>query len=67
MKIPNQRVKDAVRRLGNDSDFTILTEYLMEVREDKRLELEDCNQAVQSHKLQGYCQALTDLLKTCRN
>ena len=66
MKLPNQRVKEAIRRLGNDSDFTTLIEYLKEVREEKRLELEDCNQTVQSHKLQGYSQALTDLLKSCQ-
>ena len=65
--IPSAKVKDAVRRLGNDSDFTTLLTYLKDVREEKRLELEDANVALQAHKLQGYCQALSDLIKSCQS
>lgn len=62
MNLPN-KVKDAVRRLGNDSDYTTLLTYLKELREERLSELEDCNADLQSHKLQGYCQALRDLIK----
>lgn len=56
--------KELVRRLKRDSDAQQLREELLKYREARRQELEDCTGAVQSHKFQGYCQALTDIIKT---
>ena len=53
------KVKEAIRRLGNDSDFTTLITHLNSVR--------DANVALQAHKLQGYCQALRDIVKSCQS
>lgn len=61
------KVKEAIRRLGNDSDFTTLITHLNSVREEKLMELEDANVALQTHKLQGYCQALRDIVKSCQS
>lgn len=63
---PNQRVKDAVNRLGADADFDVLLQYLNEVRDETLVQLEDATQAIQIHKTQGYCQALRDLIEMCR-
>lgn len=62
---PNQRVRDAINRLGADNDFTVFMEYLVELRNARLIELEDATQAVQIHKSQGYCQALRDLTDMC--
>lgn len=63
---PSQRVRDAVNRLGADNDFTALVQYLNEVRDEHLVQLEDANQAIQVHKLQGYCQALRDFIEMCQ-
>lgn len=66
MKYAPQRLKDAVQRLGMDADFQHLLTHLVESRSEKLKELEDANVALQSHKLQGYCQALRDLIELCQ-
>lgn len=55
--------RELVERLRRDSDVQKLLEELLKIRETKRGELEDCTAELQSRKLQGYCQALTDLIK----
>lgn len=61
----NQRVRDGINRLGADSDFQALQQYLVELRSARLVELEDATVALQAHKLQGYCQALRDLIELC--
>ena len=63
---PNQRVRDGINRLGADSDFSALLEYLSQLRDARIIELEDATQAVHVHKGQGYCQALRDVIDMCR-
>ena len=55
--------RDLIERLRRDSDAQQFVAQLNRVREEKRLELEDATASVQVHKLQGYCQALSDLIK----
>jgi len=55
--------RELVERLRRDSDTQRFVEQLTKYREEKRLELEDATASVQVHKLQGYCQALSDLIK----
>lgn len=55
--------RELVERLRRDSDAQKLLEELLKLRETRREELEDCTAELQSRKLQGYCQALTDLIK----
>jgi hypothetical protein len=62
---PDQRVKEAIRRLGADGDFQALLQYLAAFRNERLVELEDATVALQSHKLQGYCQALRDIAEMC--
>jgi hypothetical protein len=59
----NQFPREFVERLRRDSDVQKLVELLTKYREDRRGELEDCTAEIQTHKLQGYCQALSDLIK----
>lgn len=59
----NQIPRDLVERLRRDSDVQRLAEQLSKTRENKHVELEDATASVQVHKLQGYCQALSDLIK----
>lgn len=54
--------RDLVERLRRDSDAQRLRDELLKLRETRRQELEDCTAELQSRKLQGYCQALTDLI-----
>lgn len=60
---PNQKVKDAVGRLKNDSDFRTFVAFLVESRNVKVEEMEDAGNAIRVHQLQGYCQALRDLIR----
>ena len=62
---PDQRVREAIRRLGTDADFQALLQYLATSRNERLVELEDATVALQSHKLQGYCQALRDVVEMC--
>ena len=55
--------RELVERLRRDSDTQRFVEQLTKYREEKRLELEDATASVQVHKLQGYSQALSDLIK----
>ncbi len=59
----NQFPRELVERLRRDSDAQQLAAQLTQFREEKRVDLEDATASVQIHKLQGYCQALTDLIK----
>jgi hypothetical protein len=59
----NQFPRDLAERLRRDSDVQRLAELLTKYREEKRVELEDATASLQVHKLQGYCQALSDLIK----
>lgn len=59
----NQFPRELVERLRRDSDAQQLAAQLTQFREEKRVDLEDATASVQVHKLQGYCQALTDLIK----
>lgn len=59
----NQFPREFVERLRRDSDVQKLVELLTKYRDDKRVELEDATASVQVHKLQGYNQALSDLIK----
>lgn len=61
----NDRLRDAVRRLQMDEDFKELQKHLVESREKKLMMLEDATSELQTHKLQGYCQALRDLIELC--
>jgi len=60
---PKQR--EVIERLRRDSDFQHFVQYLIQEREAKRDDLEAATAAVQAHKLQGYCLALSDLIKLC--
>jgi hypothetical protein len=62
---PDQRVRESIRRLGADGDFQTLLQYLAVFRNERLVELEDATVALQSHKLQGYCQALRDIAEMC--
>ena len=61
----NQKTREVVERLRRDSDFQHFVEYLIQEREAKRGDLEQATASVQSHKLQGYCLALSDLINLC--
>ena len=61
----NERLRDAIRRLHADEDFKDLLKHLTESRNTKLMTLEDATSEVQTHKLQGYCQALRDLIELC--
>lgn len=61
----NERLRDAIRRLHADGDFEELLKHLIESRNTKLMMLEDATSEVQTHKLQGYCQALRDLIELC--
>jgi len=61
--LPKQR--ELVERLKRDSDFQQFVQYLIQEREVRRNDLESATAAVQVHKLQGYCLALSDLIKLC--
>jgi hypothetical protein len=52
-------------RLHADEDFKELLKHLTESRNTKLMTLEDATSEVQTHKLQGYCQALRDLIELC--
>lgn len=55
--------RELVERLRRDPDAQALLAELLKLREARRQELEDCNAELPSRKLQGYCQALTDMIK----
>ena len=61
----DQKSKDAIDRLRRDSDFIQFIDYLIQEREAKREDLEHSTATVQTHKLQGYCLALSDLINLC--
>lgn len=61
----NQKQRELVERLRRDSDFQQFVQYLIQEREVKRDDLESATAAIQAHKLQGYCLALSDLIKLC--
>lgn len=61
----NQKQREVIDRLRRDSDFQYFVQYLIQEREVKRDDLEATAVAVQAHKLQGYCLALSDLIKLC--
>ena len=61
----NQKTREVIERLRRDSDFQYFVEYLIKEREARRDDLESATATVQSHKLQGYCQAMSDLIKLC--
>lgn len=63
--IPSQRLKEALVRLKNNPEFGLLTEFLTETQKTRQQELEDATTTVGTHKLQGYCQALRELIKIC--
>lgn len=60
---PSKELLKAVESLKLNSDFTVFKEYLIKEREKKLEDLEDVNDSLQVHKLQGYCQALRDVIK----
>lgn len=63
--IPGPRLKEALTRLNNDPEFGLLKEFLTETRKTRQAELEDATNPVAVHQLQGYCQALRELIKLC--
>jgi len=63
--VTDQKTLEVLDRLKRESDFQKFVEYLFREREAKREDLESATAAVQSHKLQGYCLALSDLIKLC--
>jgi len=60
--IPSEKLKKSLLVLKTNDDFKLLIEFLIKCRKEKLEELEDANQALQIHKLQGYSQALRDLI-----
>tara|TARA_R100001079_G_C4433286_1_gene145172 strand:- start:1076 stop:1276 length:201 start_codon:yes stop_codon:yes gene_type:complete len=63
--IPSERLKKGIKKLNLDEDFKSLIEYLIKHRLDILEELEDANNEIHVHKLQGYSQALRDLIRMC--
>lgn len=57
------RLQEAIRRLHNDEDFKQLKKNLEDTHSKRLEDLENANDALQAHKLQGYCQALRDVLR----
>jgi len=57
--------RELIERLKRDSDFSQFAELLTQIRESRRSDLEAATTAIQSHKLQGYCSALSDLISLC--
>tara|TARA_X000001382_G_scaffold84379_2_gene59727 strand:+ start:886 stop:1086 length:201 start_codon:yes stop_codon:yes gene_type:complete len=60
--IPSEKLKKSLLVLKTNDDFKLLIEFLIKCRKEKLEELEDANKALQIHKLQGYSQALRDLI-----
>ena len=61
--IPSKELTKALESLKHDDGFNTFKEYLVAEREKKLCELEDTNDVLQTHKLQGYCQAIRDVIK----
>jgi len=61
----DQRTREALNRLAAEPDFQIFVSYLSALRDARLVELEDATVALQVNKLQGYCQALRDVVQMC--
>jgi hypothetical protein len=57
--------REAVESLRRLPEFQVFVEYLIREREARRHDLESSVIALQAHKLQGYCLALSDLITLC--
>jgi hypothetical protein len=61
----DQKVREALNRLSADSDFQMFVSHLTSLRDARLVELEDATVALQVNKLQGYCQAIRDVVQMC--
>ena len=61
----DQRTREALNRLAAEPDFQLFVSHLTGLRDARLVELEDATVALQSHKLQGYCQAWRDVVQMC--
>lgn len=62
----DNRVLEALARLESDVDFQEVIGWIHKSRENLRESLEVCQAEATCRMIQGYCQALSDIMKSTK-